>query len=295
MYNLDYNFLTFCLIFYIYCFLGWCFESTYVSLSNKKWVNRGFMKGPFLPIYGSGAVIILFATIPVMFSPLLVFVMSVLAATVLELMTGIVMEKLFKVKYWDYTNNFLNYKGYICLKSSIAWGFMGLLVTYVINGPVAGFINSVNNILLGVLVGIISVIFVYDFVVSFREAYNLRDMIMSNEKLMKELNELKVNIAVAVGEASDRRDDVVAEIKEKIDTALSYTEIDDYIIDKFEELKKLDIEDYINSWKEKADSLKERIENIDLKKIAILKRNPTARSKRGFEREIIEFVKRKGR
>lgn len=251
------------------------------------------MKGPFLPIYGSGAVIILFATIPVMFSPLLVYVMSVFAATVLELITGIVMEKLFKVKYWDYSNNFLNYKGYICLKSSIAWGFMGLLVTYVINEPVAGFINSVDKILLGVLVGVISVIFVYDFVVSFREAYNLRDMIMSNEKLMKELNELKVNIAVAVGEASDRRDDVLEEIKEKIDTALSYTEIDDYILDKFEELKKLEIDDYFELWKEKTDALKARIEKLDLKKIAILKRNPTARSKRGFEREIREFLRKR--
>lgn len=293
MYNLDYNLLTFCLIFYVYCFLGWCFESIYVSLNSKKWVNRGFMKGPFLPIYGSGAVIILFATIPVMFSPLLVYVMSVFAATVLELITGIVMEKLFKVKYWDYSNNFLNYKGYICLKSSIAWGFMGLLVTYVINEPVAGFINSVDKILLGVLVGVISVIFVYDFVVSFREAYNLRDMIMSNEKLMKELNELKVNIAVAVGEASDRRDDVLEEIKEKIDTALSYTEIDDYILDKFEELKKLEIDDYFELWKEKTDALKARIEKLDLKKIAILKRNPTARSKRGFEREIREFLRKR--
>lgn len=294
MYNLDFNILTLCLIFYIYCFLGWGFESIYVSLkTRKKWVNRGFMKGPFLPIYGSGAVIILFVTIPVMFSPLLVYVMSVFAATVLELITGIVMEKLFKVKYWDYSNNFLNYKGYICLKSSIAWGFMGLFVTYVINEPIANFINSVSTVFLAVAAVIITVVFVYDFVVSFKEAYDLRSIILDNEKLMKEINELKVNIAVAVGDANYKKDELVAEVREKIDTALSYTEIDDFILEKIEELKKLEIADYIELWKEKTNALKERIENVDLKKIAILKRNPTAKSRFGFVREIREFVKKK--
>ena len=294
MYYLDFNFLTVCLIFYIYCFLGWCFESTYVSLKSKKWVNRGFMKGPFLPIYGTGAVTILYVTVPVMFSPFLVYIVSVLAATVLELLTGIAMEKMFRVKYWDYSSDFMNYKGYICLKSSITWGFMGLLVTYIINEPIANFINSVSTLFLIVITAFISVLFVYDFVVSFREAYDLRSMILNNEKLMKELNELKVNIAVAVGGASYKKEEFVEEVKEKIETALSYTEIDDYILEKLEELKKLEIEDYINAWKEKTNALKERVENVDLKKISILKRNPTAKSRLGFVREVREFwVRRK--
>lgn len=294
MYYLDFNFLTVCLIFYIYCFLGWCFESTYVSLKSKKWVNRGFMKGPFLPIYGTGAVTILYVTVPVMFSPFFVYIVSVLAATVLELLTGIAMEKMFRVKYWDYSSDFMNYKGYICLKSSITWGFMGLLVTYIINEPIANFINSVSTLFLIVITAFISVLFVYDFVVSFREAYDLRSMILNNEKLMKELNELKVNIAVAVGGASYKKEEFVEEVKEKIETALSYTEIDDYILEKLEDLKKLEIEDYINAWKEKTNALKERVENVDLKKISILKRNPTAKSRLGFVREVREFwVRRK--
>ena len=252
------------------------------------------MKGPFLPIYGTGAVTILYVTVPVMFSPFLVYIVSVLAATVLELLTGIAMEKMFRVKYWDYSSDFMNYKGYICLKSSITWGFMGLLVTYIINEPIANFINSVSTLFLIVITAFISVLFVYDFVVSFREAYDLRSMILNNEKLMKELNELKVNIAVAVGGASYKKEEFVEEVKEKIETALSYTEIDDYILEKLEELKKLEIEDYINAWKEKTNALKERVENVDLKKISILKRNPTAKSRLGFVREVREFwVRRK--
>ena len=292
MYTLDYNILTFFMIFYIYCFLGWCFESTYVSINSKKWVNRGFMKGPFLPIYGAGAVIILFVTIPAMSNPFLVYILSVISATVLEYFTGIAMEKLFKVRYWDYTKDFLNYKGYICLKSSITWGFMGLLITYIVNEPIARFIDSLSSIRILIVVIILTIIFVTDFVQSFKAAYILREIIMNNERLMKELNELKVNIAVAVGEADNMKDEIVAGIKEKIETARSYTEIDDYILARFEELKKLEIEDYILKWKEKADLLKKRIESVDRGKFAILKRNPNAKSKLGFVREVRAFYRK---
>lgn len=295
MYQLDLNILTFFLIFYIYCFMGWCFESLYVSAKSKKWVNRGFMKGPFLPIYGCGAVIILFSTIPVMSSPVLVYILSFIAATVLELATGIVMEKLFKVKYWDYSGNFMNYKGYICIKSSITWGFMGMLVTYVINEPVAKFIDSLNVWISALIVVILTVIFVFDFVKSFKAAYDMREIIMSSERLMNELKEIKIQIAEAIeekkGQASEKRDEVVADIKEKISTALSYTEIDELIIEKIEDFKKLDMEDYVNAWKEKAGAMKEKIAALDINKIAFLRRNPSAKSRIG--REIREFMKKR--
>ncbi|MFQ8687119.1 MAG: putative ABC transporter permease [Lachnospirales bacterium] len=293
MYTLNYNVLTFFMIFYIYCFLGWCFESTYVSIKSKKWVNRGFMKGPFLPIYGVGAVIILFATVPAMSNPFLVYVLSVISATVLEYCTGIVMEKLFKVRYWDYSKNFLNYKGYICLKSSITWGFMGILITYIVNEPVARFIDSLSNVIILIVVVILTVFFVVDFVQSFKAAYNLREIIMNNEKLMKELKELKINIAVAIGEADNMKDEIMSGIREKIETARSYTEIDDYILSKFEELKNLEIGECISNWKEKTDLLKKRIESVDRNKIAILKRNPNAKSNLGFVREVLAFYKKK--
>lgn len=295
MYKLDLNILTFFLIFYIYCFMGWCFESLYVSAKSKKWVNRGFMKGPFLPIYGCGAVIILFSTIPVMSSPVLVYILSFIAATVLELATGMVMEKLFKVKYWDYSGNFMNYKGYICIKSSITWGFMGMLVTYIINEPVAKFIDSLNVWISALIVVILTVIFVFDFVKSFKDAYDMREIIMSSERLMNDLKEIKIQIAEAIeekkGQASEKRDEVVADIKEKISTALSYTEIDELIIEKIEDFKKLDMEDYVNAWKEKAGAMKEKIAALDINKIAFLRRNPSAKSRIG--REIREFMKKR--
>ena len=96
-------------IFFVYCFIGWCFESTVVSVSKRKLVNRGFMHGPYLPLYGSGAIVVLFAALPVQNSKILVFIVGALAATILEYITGVCMEALFKVRYWDYSNKTVSY------------------------------------------------------------------------------------------------------------------------------------------------------------------------------------------
>ena len=92
------------LLFFFYCFCGWVWESCYVSLCQRHWVNRGFLHGPLLPIYGSGAILILLATIPVAEDLRLVWLFGMLAATALEYVTGDVMERIFKVRYWDYSN-----------------------------------------------------------------------------------------------------------------------------------------------------------------------------------------------
>ena len=116
------------LYFYVYCFLGWIFESCYVSFRKKEWVNRGFLHGPFLPIYGSGAVMMLFVSEPFKNNLILTYFAGVVGATLLELVTGAAMEALLKVRYWDYSNQKFNYKGYICLSSSVAWGFLTILM-----------------------------------------------------------------------------------------------------------------------------------------------------------------------
>ena len=91
-------------LFYFYCFLGWCVESTHVSIRQKPphWVNRGFMRGPFLPLYGSGAIMMLVVSAPFQHNLFLTYVAGCIGATILEYITGVTMEGLFKVRYWDY-------------------------------------------------------------------------------------------------------------------------------------------------------------------------------------------------
>lgn len=121
------------LLFFVYCFLGWVWESCYVSLKKREWVNRGFLYGPWLPIYGFGAIAILLATLRFQDSLVLVFLAGMASASLLELFTGWLMEKLFHMRYWDYSHLPLNLNGYICLPVSLAWGGFSLLLVEVIH------------------------------------------------------------------------------------------------------------------------------------------------------------------
>lgn len=98
------------LYFFFYSFVGWIWESSYVSILTKRLTNRGFLTGPMLPIYGSGAVVMLCATYPVQSSDIGIFLLGLIAATILEYVTGVVMETLFQVRYWDYSDKKLIYR-----------------------------------------------------------------------------------------------------------------------------------------------------------------------------------------
>ena len=131
----EYDLSQWVLFFFLYSFLGWIWESCYVSVRKHRWVNRGFMHGPMLPLYGSGAMVVLIVTIPVRDNILLVFLMGMIGATILEYFTGITMERLFHVRYWDYRNLKFNVRGYICPLASLCWGAFSILMVKVVHIP----------------------------------------------------------------------------------------------------------------------------------------------------------------
>ena len=106
----SYHLTQWVLFFFIYSFIGWVWECCFVSVRKRRWVNRGFMYGPMLPIYGFGALAVLISTIRVRDSIPLIFLFGMVGATLLEYVTGAVMERLFNVKYWDYSNQKFNLK-----------------------------------------------------------------------------------------------------------------------------------------------------------------------------------------
>ena len=174
-------------LFYFYCFGGWCFESVYVSIRSRKWVNRGFMRGPFLPLYGTGAIMMLVVSMPFADNILLTYFAGVVGATALEYVTGAAMEALFKVRYWDYSGRFMNYKGYICLKSSLAWGFFTILMTRVIHSPIENLMYAMPEKLLHHLTVFLNVYVVADFTLSFKAALDLRDLMVRLVGIKEEL------------------------------------------------------------------------------------------------------------
>ncbi len=194
-----YHWLTF---FYLYCFFGWIFESAYVSLLQRRPVNRGFLKLPMLPLYGSGAVMMLWVSLPVQDNLILVFLSGVVAATILEYVTGYVMELLFKVRYWDYSDKRFNLHGYICLSSSIAWGFLTIFMTHVIHRPIERMVLGLSSMTESAFLVITTVLFVYDVIHSTREALDLAQALKTITRLRAELDEMQVQLALLKAETA---------------------------------------------------------------------------------------------
>ena len=191
------------LLFFLYCFCGWIWESCYVSLCQRRWVNRGFLYGPLLPIYGSGAILILFATLPVAEDLRLVYLFGMLAATALEYVTGAVMERLFKVRYWDYSSQRFNLNGYICLSSSIAWGFFSILLVRFVHPPAARLLARVPALCVDPLAHLLTVFFTVDVVRSVQAALDLRDILTRLTEENEDIRRLAKRAEVAAAFAED--------------------------------------------------------------------------------------------
>lgn len=200
------------LFFYIYCFLGWCFESTYVSIRKKRFVNRGFLHSPLLPIYGSGAIVMLLVSIRIRDHIVLMFLAGMVGATALELAVGLIMEAVFKIKYWDYSNQRFNYKGVICLSSSLCWGFFTVVLNKWLHRPVEEFVLGLPDLAVTITAGIISVFFVCDTVVSVKVALGIRDMLDVKARLRTEMDEIREQL-------SERVAAMKSDMNEKKDTA----------------------------------------------------------------------------
>ena len=216
---MGFHFNSWLVYFYFYSIFGWLFESGNVSIRQKKWVNRGFMKGPWLPLYGSGAVVILVATLPFAQYPVAVFFAGAVAATVLEYFTGVAMLELFKVRYWDYSYRKIQFQGHICLVSTIVWGLLSLLMVYIIHPWVAHLVGAVNVEVVNVVTFIITLLITYDFTNAFREAMDLRKLIIQAAELKERLEE----------KLEESREQLEDRLEEKKD------QLGDYIEEKLEE------------------------------------------------------------
>ncbi|WP_337663610.1 putative ABC transporter permease [Suilimivivens sp.] len=203
--------------FYFYCFFGWVFESTYVSIKSRHFVNRGFMRGPFLPIYGSGAIMMLVVSMPFQDNLILTYLAGCVGATLLELVTGMTMEALFKVRYWDYSNQKFNYKGHICLSSTIAWGFLTIFMTQFLHKGVEKLVLSIPYNILTILTVVLSVYIVADFTLSFKAAMDLRDVLIGLDKARAEMEKIQKRLDVLIAVVNDERETRKLEREERAD------------------------------------------------------------------------------
>lgn len=168
-----------------------------MSVLKARWVNRGFMRGPFLPIYGSGAIVVLVFTLPFRTNAVRVFFAGMISVTILEYFTGVAMEKLFHVRYWDYSNQRFNLNGHICVTSSLAWGAFSVILTLYGHTLVERLAMRFNSNFVEVIVFLLTVYISIDMAESVREAFNLKEVLLSLEESSEEFRRMQKHFEVA--------------------------------------------------------------------------------------------------
>jgi len=136
-------------LFFLYSMMGWILETTYRSLSHKRFYNPGFLKGPIIPLYGNAGIFITLTAVFTRNEPVLVRLLVYFTAiTVMEFITGEIMLRLFKRRYWDYTGNLLNLRGHICLPFSVAWAILSLVFEVTLHPVSMMLIGNIDDQLL---------------------------------------------------------------------------------------------------------------------------------------------------
>ncbi|MEY8392834.1 putative ABC transporter permease [Lachnospiraceae bacterium 45-W7] len=213
-------------IFLIYAFLGWCTEVAYAALETKNFINRGFLNGPVCPVYGFGVLVVILALTPLKKNFLLLFAGSFMMTSMIEFITGFLLEKLFHNQWWDYSEENFNLCGYVCLKFSILWGLGCTLVIDVVHPAIYKMIVVTPKLPGAVVLTVLCVIFAVDTAITVASILSLNKRIeLLNEiavKLKSVSNEIGGNIyegiTIAVekgGEWKENADVRAAEISEK--------------------------------------------------------------------------------
>ena len=153
--------------FFIYSFFGWAMECVVIRKEKGTWENRGFAKLPFCVIYGFGTFLAFVFFKPVMNNNLLLYISGAICATLFEYATAVVMDKLFGEVWWDYTDKKFNYKGVLCLESTIAWGFLALFIFRILNVRVEKFVMSLDDRLVIFACAALVVSYLVDFTYHF--------------------------------------------------------------------------------------------------------------------------------
>lgn len=161
------NLAYFFLLFLFYSVLGWVVEIIYTRIVDKKWVNRGFLMGPYCPIYGYGCILIILLLKKYYNDPVILVAMSMIICSVLEYLTSFIMEKLFRTRWWDYSNRKFNINGRICLETMVPFGLAGLLLIYVLNPFISGLILKMPNTLINISAIVLFILFILDNIISF--------------------------------------------------------------------------------------------------------------------------------
>lgn len=250
----------FALSFFVYGFLGWCTEVAYAAAKQGKFVNRGFLNGPICPVYGIGVGVVIQFLTPVENTLVLLYISSTILVTVIEGLTGFLLEKIFHNKWWDYSEQPLNIGGYVCVLFSLIWGVFCVLIVKVIH-PLIDKVLTMIPFVLGIVVMVcLAAGLLADLYVTASGILKMNRRLEAMEKIAAELKELsdKVgeNIYENVMEGMEFREEKKArmeELKAKYEEmAENRTKVGERLVKAFPKMQ-------VRQHKEIFEELRERI------------------------------------
>ncbi len=218
------NLIKYVLLFFFYSAGGWLLESIYCSIGEKRIINRGFLTGPLCPIYGTAALVMTILIYnPFKDRPLIIFLLGIVLCDIVEYITSYIMEKLFSARWWDYTYEFLNIGGRICLKHTLYWGIISVAFVRVLHPAVENLYAKINgDYLIYILVAVL-LVFTLDLINAVRKALDIRKLQIKLNSLQKSLGDFYNTVKGAIGdpkkihELIEKSKDKAVEVKYSVD------------------------------------------------------------------------------
>lgn len=249
-------FLLIFLYFIWYSFLGWIMETLYCSIHRGKFVDRGFLMGPICPIYGVGALLMVFFLQPFAEQPLLFYVMSVLVMSSWEYLVGWFLDITTHIKYWDYSNEKWNLHGRICLKSSLYWGVVAYVAICWIHPFTVDMFARLAPLARNILAGVLLVATLADTIYTVRSLALAATFLQKAAAARRELEEFRQGLQTRVDEAAVQASLLRLELRERdflADTAHYLRRFRN----RYEHLRSIDYEDVFNALTERSEQLRE--------------------------------------
>ena len=201
-------------LFLIYAFLGWCVEVCYAALKHGKVVNRGFLNGPVCPIYGVGMIGALLLLAPISDQPVVLFFGGMILCSLVELVGGWILKRVFDTRWWDYSEEPFNLGGYICLRFSIIWGLAVVFVIRLVHPMILGMLLRIPHTLGLVLEIVLWALFLTDFVMTLVVVIGIRRRITEMERVAEALHTVGDAISDRLGNTALAADARIETIKE---------------------------------------------------------------------------------
>ena len=195
------TFVKLTLFFSVYSMIGWLCESIYCSIPQKRWINRGFLNGPFCPVYGFGALLILAVLSPLLgvfefpLELIVLFFTATLLTSVLEYVTSVLLEKLFHTSWWDYSNHKYQIHGRVCLMNSLLFGVMSTLVLEVLHPLISSLLIAIPRIVSFPLAGGLFVYFILDGTVTTIGILRMNGKLAQLQTILDEIRERTAAVA----------------------------------------------------------------------------------------------------